>query len=158
MKSKNKDNPDILYYTPEPVDNTRLSNLCGALDENLRQISARWISKSPVVAAISSSAAKTPPLACKSSWISMPAADKPVSINDIQLALVEQRAINNNLAAGVPAAVLVESEMTNPVLKTRRNDLRGRTPRQVDYLKAILEHDITFGIGPWPVPAKPTSP
>lgn len=40
MKSKNKDNPDILYYTPEPVDNTRLSNLCGALDENLRQISA----------------------------------------------------------------------------------------------------------------------
>ena len=38
--------------------------------------------------------------------------------------------------------------MTNPVLKTRRNDLRGRTPRQVDYLKAILEHDITFGIGP----------
>ena len=44
--------------------------------------------------------------------------------------------------------MLVESELTNPVLKTRRNDLRGRTPRQVDYLKAILEHDITFGVGP----------
>ena len=26
--------------------------------------------------------------------------------------------------------------------------MHGRTPRQVDYLKAIQEHDITFGIGP----------
>ena len=69
-------------------------------------------------------------------------------VNDIQLALVEQRAINDNLAAGMPASAVVEAEMTNPVLKTRRSDLRGRTPRQVDYLKAILEHDITFGIGP----------
>lgn len=40
VKSKNKDNPNILYYTPEPVDNDRLANLCGPLDENLRQIQA----------------------------------------------------------------------------------------------------------------------
>lgn len=31
---------------------------------------------------------------------------------------------------------------------TRKTDLHGRTPRQVTYLKAIQEHDITFGIGP----------
>ena len=35
-----------------------------------------------------------------------------------------------------------------PVLKTRRRDLRGRTPNQRAYLRAILEHDISFGIGP----------
>ena len=35
-----------------------------------------------------------------------------------------------------------------PQLKTRRSDLHGRTPRQVQYLKQILEHDITFAIGP----------
>ena len=34
------------------------------------------------------------------------------------------------------------------MLKTRRNDLRGRTPHQTQYLKAILEHDVTFGVGP----------
>ena len=35
-----------------------------------------------------------------------------------------------------------------PVLKTRRTDLHPRTPRQRDYIRTILEHDITFGIGP----------
>ncbi len=34
------------------------------------------------------------------------------------------------------------------MLKTRRSDLRGRTPHQIQYLRAILEHDISFGIGP----------
>ena len=31
---------------------------------------------------------------------------------------------------------------------TKRADLHGRTPRQVEYLKNIQAHDITFGIGP----------
>ena len=75
-------------------------------------------------------------------------ADKPLSIDDIQLALVELRAIDANLAKGLPAVNLIEAEIANPVLKTRRTDLRGRTPKQVEYLKTILEHDITFGIGP----------
>jgi len=34
------------------------------------------------------------------------------------------------------------------VLRTRRADLRGRTPNQQTYLSNILTHDITFGIGP----------
>ncbi len=34
------------------------------------------------------------------------------------------------------------------VLQTRRRDLRGRTPRQTQYLSQIQSHDITFGIGP----------
>ena len=35
-----------------------------------------------------------------------------------------------------------------PVLMTRKTELHGRTPRQVEYLKQIQEHDITFGTGP----------
>jgi phosphate starvation-inducible PhoH-like protein len=34
------------------------------------------------------------------------------------------------------------------VLLTRKSDLHGRTPRQVEYLRNIQSHDITFGIGP----------
>ena len=34
------------------------------------------------------------------------------------------------------------------MLRTRRSDLVGRTPNQRTYLRNILEHDITFGIGP----------
>ncbi len=34
------------------------------------------------------------------------------------------------------------------VLHTRHAELAGRTPNQVQYLRQILAHDITFGIGP----------
>ena len=45
----------------------------------------------------------------------------------------------------VSATAEVEDE---PVLRTRRADLHGRTPNQTTYLNDILEHDITFAIGP----------
>jgi len=35
-----------------------------------------------------------------------------------------------------------------PQLLTRRQDLHGRTPHQVQYIENILAHDCTFGIGP----------
>ena len=35
-----------------------------------------------------------------------------------------------------------------PHLLTRRPDLHGRTPHQVQYIQHILENDCTFGIGP----------
>ncbi|HZB86347.1 MAG TPA: PhoH family protein, partial [Gaiellaceae bacterium] len=35
-----------------------------------------------------------------------------------------------------------------PELLTRRPDLHGRTPHQVEYIEKILAHDLTFGIGP----------
>ena len=34
------------------------------------------------------------------------------------------------------------------MLQTRRADLHARTPNQVEYLRNIQRHDITFGIGP----------
>jgi phosphate starvation-inducible protein PhoH and related proteins len=73
-------------------------------------------------------------------------ADKAISVEEIQLALVEQRAVTE----GVDPAKKVESANDDvaPTLKTRRSDLRGRTPHQNQYLKAILEHDVTFGVGP----------
>ncbi len=36
----------------------------------------------------------------------------------------------------------------SPPLRTRRGDLQGRTPRQRQYLRQILSHDVTFGLGP----------
>ena len=145
---KKKNDMESLHFTPEPADNARLSHLCGPLDENLRQISAaldveitRRGGKFIVRGGNASRAIEV-----LDQFYA--AAAKPVSVDDIQLALVEQRAASANLAEGIPAKTLVEAELTSPVLKTRRTDLRGRTPRQVDYIKAILEHDITFGVGP----------
>lgn len=141
-------NQTALHFTPQPADNIRLANLCGPLDENLRQISAaldvtiiRRGDRFMVNGARAHDA-----IEILEQFYAM--SQNPVEVNDIQLALVERRATEVNLQAGVPASELVESELTSPLLKTRRSDLRGRTPRQVKYLRAILEHDITFGIGP----------
>ena len=66
-------------------------------------------------------------------------AEKPLSVDDIQLGLIE--------LATQKHAVLADDD-TAPLLRTRRADLHGRTPNQTQYLKDIQEHDITFGIGP----------
>ena len=137
-----------LQFRPEPMDNTMLANLCGPLNENLRQISAALdvtiAHRSGRFTITGENAAHA--LDILEEFYAL--AVKPISVDDIQLAVVEQRAANANLAAGMPASELVASELTSPVLKTRRTDLRGRTPRQTSYLKAILENDITFGTGP----------
>jgi phosphate starvation-inducible PhoH-like protein len=92
-------------------------------------------------------------------------ADKVVPIEEVQLALVEQRAglkpkAPDAEAPKEPGASVTEEadkgtdaadddeDLVSPMLKTRRHDLRGRTPHQIQYLKAVLEHDISFGIGP----------
>jgi len=145
---KPKSAKQTLQFLPQPLDNTRLAHLCGPLDENLRQISAALdvtITRRADKFHVSGEAALRA-IDVLDEFYAL--ADKPISVDDIQLALVEQRAVDANLAAGMPASDLVESELTSPVLKTRRSDLRGRTPRQTAYLKAILEHDITFGVGP----------
>ena len=88
MKNKNKDNPNILYYTPEPVDNDRLANLCGPLDENLRQIQAALdieIVRRGGNLIISGKNAGTGLQIIEDFYA---VADKPVMVNDIQLALV----------------------------------------------------------------------
>jgi len=58
-----------------------------------------------------------------------------LTIDDVQLGLVE---FSKNSAKKSDA----------PQLLTRRADLHGRTPHQVEYIENILAHDCTFGIGP----------
>src|SRR5262249_44493094 len=74
-------------------------------------------------------------------------AEKPLSVDDIQLGLVEIGTRPAGAAAN-PANELAVDDDGTPRPPTRRADLHGRTPNQVAYLKAIAAHDITFGIGP----------
>jgi phosphate starvation-inducible PhoH-like protein len=141
--------PATQQFLPDPVDNARLANLCGPLDENLRQIAAALditlFRRGDKFIADGVNAARAVELLQRF----YAEANKPISIDEIQLALVEQRATTAS-AADKPAILAKHTEETpeSPVLKTRRTDLRGRTPHQNHYLKNILEHDVTFGIGP----------
>ncbi|TFW32398.1 PhoH family protein [Massilia horti] len=144
------------YFVPEPLDNMRLAHLCGPLDENLRQISAALdvtiFRRGDKFIVGGANADRAVELLDRFYAV----ANKVVPIEEVQLALVEQRAgLNPSIepAPDAPASEpgqLDEAALDNvsPALKTRRSDLRGRTPHQIQYLKAVLEHDISFGIGP----------
>jgi len=117
-----------------PVDNQRLANLCGTLDENLRQIEtaldvtiARRGERFTVHGAQAAQAADVLQKFYDD-------AKRGLTLDDIQLGLIEVRSRGR-------------AKEDTPLL-TRRADLRGRTPRQRQYIQNILEHDITFAIGP----------
>jgi len=138
------------YFIPEPLDNTRLAHLCGPLDENLRQISAALdvtIFRRGEKFIVSGHNAERAVEILERFYA---VANKIVPIEEVQLALVEQRSgLNPTIAAIEQDAEQIDmSEASTPVLKTRRADLRGRTPHQIQYIRAILEHDIAFGVGP----------
>jgi phosphate starvation-inducible PhoH-like protein len=54
----------------------------------------------------------------------------------------------DDLRRGGAPARLPAAEAGDIVLHTRRADLTGRTPNQLQYIRQIVGHDITFGIGP----------
>lgn len=136
-------------------DNTHLANLCGPLDENLRQIADGWnvsLNRRGDRVTITGDQAKAAAKALE--LFHRRAVHKALSIDDIQLGLVELGAGRSQApeeAAAEPAAVLPELPSVDDqsvVLRTRKSDLRPRTPRQREYLNHILRHDITFGVGP----------
>lgn len=144
------------YFTPEPMDNRRLAHLCGPMDENLRQIATALnvtlFRRGDKFIASGNNAEQAVALLSRFYAI----ANKSISIEDIQLALVEQQQDTppvtpaRDKSRHVKSEDIPESEqiLESPTLKTRKHDLRGRTPHQSAYLNAILNHDITFGIGP----------
>jgi phosphate starvation-inducible PhoH-like protein len=158
-----------LEFTAPRDDNARLANLCGPLDENLRQIEQALdvtLQRRGHRISIRGRGAKIALNALENFYNS---ARDPISVDDIQLALVEARHPGNNGRAGgngeteaearfrgdpdhpfdEPAHEGVEDEEElGPKLYTRRADLRGRTPAQREYLKQIVSHDVTFGVGP----------
>ena len=123
-----------------PVDNQRLANLCGAFDENLRQVETALdvnIARRGENFSISGKPARAK-LAAKVLERFYERAAETLSLEDVQLGLIE---------AGAERST-EDPQASVPVLMTRRPDLHGRTPHQVEYLQNIQTHDITFSIGP----------
>jgi phosphate starvation-inducible PhoH-like protein len=125
------------------LDNRRLAHLCGPLDTHLRAIeSALDVGLSRrdasfringAVEAVERAAALLDQLYEKAR----------VPITDRTLQLMLASALRPAPAGADPAA------LAEPVvLHTRHTELVGRTPHQTQYLRQMLAHDITFGVGP----------
>jgi len=125
-------------------DNDQLAKLCGPLDENLRQISqALAVSIGHRGAAFEINGVKADQAMSLIKQFHTEAGQRELSIDEIQLGIVQARAEQSQSASVITAAGADPYQ-----LRTRRADLKPRTPRQGEYIEQILKHDITFGTGP----------
>jgi phosphate starvation-inducible PhoH-like protein len=130
----------------EPPDNRRLAHLCGPLDGHLRTVEEGLgvrIARRGAALSIDGPAAAAE-RARELLRALYARAGRPIGAQTLQLALVQAR----GEAESGDAVANGEGRTGSLVLHTRRADLAGRTPRQVQYLRQMLSTDITFGIGP----------
>ncbi|WYX22563.1 PhoH family protein [Achromobacter xylosoxidans] len=136
-------------------DNTHLANLCGPLDENLRQLAdgmgvklARRGSRVTIEGDKAELAGRV------LRRFHEQAVHRALSVDDIQLGLVEigvgrqEEKLQDAPVREADPLPSLDDDSDAIALRTKRSDLRPRTPRQRDYLNNILKHDITFGVGP----------
>ena len=112
-----------------PVDNRALANLCGALDANLRQIESALdvsIARRGAAFTVRGQPAQTQQAATALERF-YAEAHAPLSIDDIQLGLVELRSVAAREATPHTADASAEAL----TLRTRRADLQGRTANQI---------------------------
>ena len=126
-----------------PEDNERLGNLCGQLDQNLRQIERRLGIE----------------INNRGSAFRLIGDSKSVDagaqvLNDLYRAggdeiLTPERVHLHLQQSGVDALLAEDADrLPDVVIKTKRALVRARGPNQQQYLHAILRDDINFGVGP----------
>ena len=149
----------ILRHSFEPPDNARLAHLCGSVDEHLRSIEQALVVN--VSRRNEFFRVEGPKAQGEAAMVLLQSlyeqATRPITAEQVQLGVVQAiadaarrgsaraRRKPTDIAIGDAAAGPAPDEIT---LRTRRADLVGRTPNQRTYLRNILSHDITFGIGP----------
>ncbi|MBS0894236.1 PhoH family protein [Tatumella sp. JGM130] len=133
----------------EPADNQRLLSLTGPVDDNLKHLERRLgieinrrdnrftLSGKPLCVDAAEHILKnlyveTAPVRGKS---------KEIDPEAIHLAIKESRVLEQT-ADSVPDY----GKAVN--IQTKRGVIKPRTPNQTSYIAHILDHDITFGIGP----------
>ena len=125
----------ILRHIFSPLNNTRLSHLCGPTDAHLRAIETAL--DVHIAHRHEQFKVEGPKVKAQRAMDMLQAlyemAARPISVETVQLML-------SGDGAGL--------DSDGPTLSTRRADLKPRSKNQGVYLDNIAEHDITFGIGP----------
>ena len=142
----------ILRHAFLPPDNTRLANLAGSLDAHLRTIADAFevkIQRRNESFRVEGAKGNAERAVGVLQQIYGRAA-RPIGGEEIELAILEAISDDTPRAESTSkdSAVVDAPAADDLRLRTRRADLAGRTPNQVAYLKHILGHDITFGLGP----------
>jgi phosphate starvation-inducible protein PhoH and related proteins len=151
----------IRRHELKPADNRRLAQLCGPLDAHLRSIEAALqvtLTRREACFRIDGARAAVERTAALLDSL-YEKARQPISEQALQLALKQGMpgsgmgtgtgtGTGTGMGAGAGTAQALGDAHAPVVLHTRHADLVGRTANQTQYLRQILSHDITFGIGP----------
>lgn len=138
-------NTQPFSFQLSPEDNHRLANLCGPLDKHLRQIEQQL---------------KVSIYNCGHDFhINGPLSAVEIAAKVLH-ALYEETQSKTTLTPTTIHLALqsVQTDTTAPVknclsspevlIQTRRGTIKPRSPNQALYLKRILNHDMSFGLGP----------
>ena len=142
-------NIDTREITLEPADNARLLSLCGPFDDNIKQLERRLgieITRRDNHFKLTGRAICVTAAADILRSLYVDTAPMRGQIQDIEpeqihLAIKEARVLEQS-AESVPEY----GKAIN--IKTKRGVIKPRTPNQAQYIAHILDHDITFGVGP----------
>jgi phosphate starvation-inducible PhoH-like protein len=121
------------------LSNVQLANLCGVIDENIKQISNYFdvtISRHDAQFSIRGAMAEIAGQIIEQFAIT--ALKREIDLDEVQLNLVEKK---NILECGI-------NDVSKHQLISRRGEIKGRTFNQNTYINEIIDNDITFGIGP----------
>lgn len=125
-------------FSLDPVDNERLANLCGQLDEHLRLIEKRLGLD----------------IAARGDLFQLTGEKEAVVAGERLIKMLYKSTAEEVLTPAAVNLQLQEAGLNEPSdglgigIKTRRGMIRGRGPNQKRYLKNIAEHDVNFGVGP----------
>lgn len=139
------------HLTLEPDSTARLANLCGRLDEHLRQVENHLTVKiqhrGNSFRLVGETAATQIAARTLTALYAATAQGEALSPNSVHLVLSEHSAQQ----AADPAAGDAEENSANDsasVIRTPKSSVKPRSPHQRDYVNSIRRNDINFGIGP----------
>ncbi|GMR19739.1 MAG: PhoH family protein [Gammaproteobacteria bacterium] len=131
-----------ISFRLRPDDNARLASLCGGHDEHLRQIETytgveigNRGNQFQIVGEITMAASVERLLHKLYDDLDT---GSGLSASDLHLAMQQMTAEGNEL----------ESDDPETHLRLPKHVVKGRSPKQRQYIRNILTHDINFGIGP----------
>lgn len=131
---------DLHRFTLEPFEARRFANLCGQFDEHLRLIEQRMDIE----------------IRNRGNQFELVGDPQRTHATEILLRRLYRETEASELSPDLVHLFLRETgmeEVANPkieavTLRTRKGNIRPRGANQQRYVKAILDHDINFGIGP----------
>ncbi len=133
----------------EPADNQRLMSLCGPFDDNIKQLERRLgieINRRDNRFKLSGKALNIQAASKILRQLYVDTAPIRGVIPDIDPENIHLTIIDSRVLEQSAESVPDYGKAVN--IKTKRGVIKPRTPNQAQYIANILDHDITFGIGP----------